>query len=75
MLALLFLSSCTKDAAYSETSSNREFKVETLFEYDGCKVYRFVDASTKYFTNCKGSTQWTETCGKSCNRNIEIKGR
>ena len=55
-------------------TSNKDVKVELLFEIDGCKVYRFYDdkvgggAQAKYFTKCTGSssTSWVEPCGKNC---------
>jgi hypothetical protein len=39
--------------------------VKKLFTVDGCTVYRFYDAGSRYFTNCSGSTQWTERQGKT----------
>lgn len=54
-------------------TNNPEYKVDFLFEKDGCKVYRFGDAGrTHYFTNCEGNleTSWTESCGKNCNRTV-----
>lgn len=42
---------------------------------DGCTVYRFYDSGYKrYFTNCKGSTEWRENCGKNCSRNVSVDG-
>lgn len=33
--------------------SNRTYRVEYLFEYDGCRMYRFRDQGNYvYFTNC-----------------------
>ena len=35
--------------------NNSTYKVEYLFEHDGCKVYRFWDYGRYvYFTNCNG---------------------
>ncbi|NDV69143.1 DUF4884 domain-containing protein [Dysgonomonas sp. 25] len=35
---------------------NPSYRVEYLFEHDGCKVYRFYDRGNYvYFTNCKGN--------------------
>ena len=55
------------------TTSNKDVKVELLFEIDGCKVYRFYDGGPKYFTKCAGSssTSWIESCGKGCWREVE----
>lgn len=35
------------------------FKLILLFEVDGCKVFRFQDWETVYFTTCQGQTSWT----------------
>jgi len=36
--------------------NNRTYRVEYLFEYDGCKMYRFRDQGYYvYFTNCDGN--------------------
>jgi hypothetical protein len=36
-------------------SNNKDYKVEYLFEHEGCKVYRFQDLGRwVYFTNCNG---------------------
>ena len=38
-------------------SNNNTYSVSYLFEYDGCKVYRFFDdGKFVYFTNCNGNT-------------------
>ncbi|MFP4489502.1 MAG: DUF4884 domain-containing protein [Bacteroidales bacterium] len=35
--------------------NNRTYRVEYLFEHDGCRVYRFRDKGNYvYFTNCGG---------------------
>lgn len=35
--------------------NNKTYRVDFLFEYDGCKVYRFNDyGNYVYFTNCNG---------------------
>jgi hypothetical protein len=43
-----------------------------LSEADGCRVYKFVDDGTHYFTRCgeQVSTErnYTESCGKGCIR-------
>jgi Domain of unknown function (DUF4884) len=37
--------------------NNDTYRVEYLFEHEGCKVYRFLDRGNPvYFTNCNGST-------------------
>ncbi|WP_455638894.1 DUF4884 domain-containing protein [Parabacteroides sp.] len=41
--------------AQSAPDNNPSYKVEYLFEHDGCKVYRFMDMGHYiYFTNCQG---------------------
>ena len=46
-------------------SSNPEIKVELVLINDGVKVYRFHDGVRYiYYTDARGSTQWTETQGK-----------
>ena len=35
--------------------NNKDYKVDYLFEHEGCKVYRFYDRGNYvYFTNCNG---------------------
>lgn len=72
ILALAILAGCSKPA---ETSTNVgvEFVVDKLFTHEGCTVYRFSDGGSKrYFTNCSGSTNWQESCGKNCTRNMNV---
>lgn len=44
-----------------------------LSEADGCRVYKFVDNGTHYFTRCGEQVNtvrhYTESCGKGCTRN------
>lgn len=46
---------------------------QILSEADGCRVYRFVDNGTHYFTRCGSHVEtvknYTESCGKACTRN------
>ena len=46
---------------------------QLLSEADGCRVYRFVDNGTHYFTRCGTQVEtirnYTESCGKACTRN------
>jgi hypothetical protein len=43
-----------------------------LSESDGCRVYKFVDNGTHYFTRCGEQVDtvrhYTESCGKNCIR-------
>jgi len=45
---------------------------QLMSETDGCKVYRFVDNGTHYFTRCGAQVNtirnYTENCGKACTR-------
>ena len=45
-----------------QSANNKDYKVSFLFEYDGCKVYRFEDRGEFiYFTSCNGETMKTQT--------------
>lgn len=69
LASLLALAGCQK--APESTKGVNGFKVEKLFDYDGCTVYRFYDDRTVYFTRCEGSkptTAYSESCGKNCTR-------
>jgi hypothetical protein len=71
-LFVVALVGCSKPAETS-TAVGREFVVDKLFTHEGCTVYRFEDAGSKrYFTNCSGSTAWSESCGKNCTRQMGI---
>lgn len=61
LLLMLFLGtlfhSCFSGRPLERTYSdnNEEYKVDYLFEHDGCRVYRFKDKGNYvYFTNCNG---------------------
>jgi hypothetical protein len=45
---------------------------QLLSESDGCRVYKFVDDGTHYFTRCGEQVDtvrhYTESCGKNCTR-------
>lgn len=54
---LLGLTSCfaERPVAKQVPQNNDTYKVDYLFEHDGCKVYRFRDMGNYvYFTNCSG---------------------
>lgn len=61
-LGIIFVASlaaCTSGIPLAKVNSdnNKTYKVEYLFEHDGCKVYRFYDhGNYVYFTNCEGNT-------------------
>jgi hypothetical protein len=55
------------------TEQKIEMRVPQLMsEADGCRVYRFVDNGTHYFTRCGAQVEtiknYTENCGKACTR-------
>lgn len=58
ILGLSFLlSSCLANKPIQKVKpvNNPSYDVEYLFDYDGCKVYRFYDMGNYvYFTNCNG---------------------
>lgn len=73
----LVLAGCTETAepVRVESSTNPQVPIGLLLEHDGCKVYRFVDAGRyRYLSKCENvtnssvSSQYTESCGKSCSR-------
>lgn len=56
-LLMLTILSCTiqKPVSSEKSNNNEDYTVKYLFEYGGCKVYRFVDGGhSVYFTNCNG---------------------
>ena len=59
IIAILFstiFTSCIKEPKETISTDNNQYKVELLFEVDGCKVYRFWDSQyPRYFTTCNGS--------------------
>ena len=68
------LSGCNK-APESTTRVGSDFEVGKLFTIDNCTVYRFQDGGrARYFTNCKGSINWTEGCGKNCSQEMSVGG-
>ncbi len=73
-LAMFALFGCEKQAEMSQPAGVG-FQVDKLFTVDGCTVYRFRDfTNPRYFTNCKGSTEWRESCGKNCSKDSGVYG-
>ena len=73
LLIMLLLISCAKESNYA-TKTVDGFEVSLLFEYEGCKVYRFIDVGRNiHFTNCT-ETMTQVSCGKNCTRPINVKG-
>lgn len=61
--------SVQKPLTIVKPENNATYKVEYLFEHDGCKVYRFFDyGNYVYFTNCTGNA--TTFSNDSINRRI-----
>lgn len=60
------MAGCNK-APEASNRAGTDFVVDKLFTHEGCTVYRFNDGgSSRYFTNCNGSTSWNRSCGKNC---------
>lgn len=72
LAALLVLAACAVPAKpiYSKpTENNKDYKIEYLFEHEGCKVYRFSDMGNwVYFTNCNGETITSDSTKTTRNR-------
>lgn len=61
--AFITLTACEKPAQ----SATREgaFDVEFLFEHEGIKVYRFMDAGRRHYFTSRGETISSQKSGKS----------
>jgi len=86
-LLLLLLAGCFTEAT-PMTEENRspkaqEFGVQFLFEYEGCRLYRFGDGgAVHYYANCGSSTTTsTEVCvadgngGQNCSLETTSTGK
>jgi len=65
LVAVLFVG-CVNDPKSEVQNGN--FKVEFLFEQNGCKMYRFNDGGRYiYWSDCQGKVQsdYTQSTGKS----------
>jgi hypothetical protein len=71
LVSILFFSSCRKDGKETLKTDNLNYKVELLFEVDGCKVYRFMDGEFHYFTTCNGSV--THKSNEKNSKDLEIQ--
>lgn len=59
-----WLSSCATQIPLTREKpvNNSTYRVEYLFEHEGCKVYRFMDMGHYiYFTNCEGDVTSVES--------------
>ena len=69
VLALTAMLTGCYHSAEVETQVGDGFNVQELFTHKGCTVFRFKDGGRhRYYTNCTGATNWTESCGKNCTR-------
>jgi hypothetical protein len=58
MVISVLLFGCEEKGTPKETNTDGDFRIEFLFEKDGCKVYRFRDGSRYiYWANCQGKIQ------------------
>ena len=63
--------SCAKDPVSTQKTNNSDVSIGLLFEHDGCRVYRFMDAGEYiYYVTCghgaEAATSWERSCGKNC---------
>ena len=71
----LILAACGNDPVSTSSTDNPNVPVSKMFEFEGCKVYRFKDAGAfVYYSNCPGSTTafHSESCGKGCTKEVPI---
>lgn len=65
VILLLFLNAVgckplLRPVEYEPPIVRKDYKIEFLFEHEGCKVYKFNDdGRIVYFTNCRGETTAT----------------
>ena len=67
-VAVVTSTSCAKDPVRDGESNNPNVPVSVLFDYDGCRVYRFKDAGHFiYYAKCGVVTQttWEQSEGKT----------
>ncbi|CAM1372672.1 Probable lipoprotein precursor [Tenacibaculum litopenaei] len=73
LLAFGLFIACKGEA--KETEQVGDFKIELLFEKDGCKMYRFKDGKRYvYWSDCRGTTSYeiTSLKGKSSGNQMSI---
>lgn len=67
ILTLIVITSCKQEPIQEDKTNNNQYKMVLMFEYDGCKFYKFYDfGRAVYWTDCRGKieTVYTETSGK-----------
>lgn len=79
VLVCVVLAGCAKAGQPVDVQgavAGTDYEVAFLFERDGCRVYRFKDERSHYFTTCgEAVTTWKEGCGKGCWREEENRIR
>lgn len=56
--------------------NNTDYRVDFLFEHDGCRVYRFIDrGEAVYFTSCNGETTRVVPDSTGSRRIRSVNGR
>lgn len=56
VLSVMFSCRSGKPIVTTNAENNQTYKIDYLFEHDGCKVYRFQDMDRYvYFSNCSGN--------------------
>lgn len=73
VLSSAALSACNEPPVSVSQTNNSNFRVDVLFEHDGCRVNRFYDGGRHiYFVTCPSGrpaqTSWhtRHSCGKNC---------
>lgn len=70
-LLMLFSVGCVEKA--KESVQNGNFKVDFLFEQNGCKIYRFKDGGRYvYWSDCQGRVQY-DVQRKHSTEHIEVE--
>ncbi len=76
IIGVCFLS-CGTVVETVQPHNNKTYRVDYLFEHDGCKVYRFLDhGNYVYFTNCNGdvtSIESDSTRTVTITRNMDLE--
>jgi hypothetical protein len=74
LLAGALIYGCASDGVQTVQTNNHDIHVTFLFEHDGCKVYRFMDAGNYiYYANCglSSDTAWNHMVGR-VNRHEQV---
>jgi hypothetical protein len=82
LLAALLLTGCdssepraARPAPLKSDALPNHYVISTLFEHDGCAMYRFYDEGyPRYFAKCgkpqSVTSEQTVSCGKGCSRRV-----